>query len=88
MVAAADLPTLSRDKQRAHKPDVNKDSSTDPYFALKAPKGKEANWIQTVAGKGWLIALRSKVRWSPGSDKSVCRRKHASGGIDQVRCCK
>jgi len=37
---------------------VNKDGSIDMYFGPKAPKGKEANWIQTVPGKGWFCLLR------------------------------
>jgi hypothetical protein len=30
----------------------------DLYFGPKAPAGKEANWIQTVSGKGWFCVLR------------------------------
>jgi hypothetical protein len=37
---------------------TNEDGSVDLYFGPKAPKGKEANWIQTVPGKGWLSLLR------------------------------
>ena len=37
---------------------VNDDGSIDIYFGPKAPKGKEANWIQTVPGKGWFSLLR------------------------------
>lgn len=36
----------------------NKDGSIDLYFGPKAPKGKAANWIQTVPGKGWFSLLR------------------------------
>ena len=36
----------------------NKDGSYDLYFGPKAPAGKEANWIQTVKGKGWFCVLR------------------------------
>ena len=35
-----------------------KDGSVDLYFGAKAPEGKEANWIQTVPGKGWFACLR------------------------------
>ncbi|MHC4982924.1 MAG: DUF1254 domain-containing protein [Planctomycetota bacterium] len=28
------------------------------YFGPKAPAGKEANWLQTVPGKGWFCVLR------------------------------
>jgi hypothetical protein len=37
---------------------VNDDGSVDLYFGPKAPKGKEANWIQTIPGKGWFSVLR------------------------------
>lgn len=36
----------------------NSDGSIDLYFGPKAPKGKEANWIQTVPNKGWFTILR------------------------------
>jgi len=45
------------------------DGSVDLYFGPKAPKGKEANWIQTVPGKGWFACLRLYGRWTPGSTK-------------------
>ena len=48
------FPSLgSRDK-----PVQNTDGSTDLYFGLKAPKGKEANWIATVPNKGYFAILR------------------------------
>ena len=37
---------------------INDDGSIDIYFSPKAPKGKEANWIQTVPEKGWFSLLR------------------------------
>jgi hypothetical protein len=37
---------------------ANDDGSVDLYFGPKAPAGKEANWIQTVPGKGWFCLLR------------------------------
>ena len=37
---------------------VNDDGSIDLYFGPTAPAGKRANWIQTVAGKGWFSLLR------------------------------
>ena len=36
----------------------NKDGSCDIYFAPKAPKGFENNWLETIPGKGQFIALR------------------------------
>jgi hypothetical protein len=53
---------------------TNADGSVDVYFGPKAPTGKEANWVQTIAGKGWNTLLRlygplepwfSKT-WRPG----------------------
>jgi len=37
---------------------VNADGSADVYFGPKAPIGKEANWVQTIPGKGWSTLLR------------------------------
>lgn len=36
----------------------NVDGSIDVYFGPKAPAGKEANWVQTVPGKGWFTYFR------------------------------
>lgn len=36
----------------------NPDGSIDVWFGPTAPKGHEANWIQTVPGKGWSVAMR------------------------------
>ncbi len=52
----------------------NKDGSVDLYFGPKPPKGKESNWIETVPGKGWFVALRLygpldawfDNKWQPG----------------------
>ena len=37
---------------------MNNDGSVDLYFGLKAPEGKESNWIQTVSGKAWFPYFR------------------------------
>jgi hypothetical protein len=37
---------------------INPDTSVDIYFSPKPPAGKEANWIQTIPGKGWYLGLR------------------------------
>ena len=37
---------------------TNADGSMDIYFSPKAPKGMEGNWLQTIPGKSWFIALR------------------------------
>ena len=36
----------------------NDDGSVDLYFAPKAPKGYENNWIQTIPGRGWWVWFR------------------------------
>jgi hypothetical protein len=64
----------SRDKLIA-----NEDGSVDVYFGPKAPKGREANWIQTVPGKGWFSVLRLyspteawfEKTWRPGEIELV-----------------
>jgi hypothetical protein len=37
---------------------VNADTSVDVWFGPTAPKGHEANWVQTIPGKGWNVLLR------------------------------
>ncbi len=37
---------------------VNPDTSVDVYFGPEPPAGQESNWVQTIPGKGWWIALR------------------------------
>ena len=52
----------------------NKDGSIDVYFAPKAVKGFEENWIQTIPDKSWFILLRAygplqawmDKTWRPG----------------------
>lgn len=57
----------------------NKDGSVDLYFGPQAPKGRKANWIQTVPNKAWYPILRlygplepwfSKT-WKPGEIQRV-----------------
>ncbi|HKP61240.1 MAG TPA: DUF1254 domain-containing protein [Polyangiales bacterium] len=58
---------------------ANSDGSVDLFFGPKAPAGKEANWIQTVAGKGWFTILRLygplepwfEKTWRPGEIEPV-----------------
>jgi len=48
------FPSLgSRDK-----PAQNADGGTELFLGPKAPKGKEANWLATVPGKGYFVVLR------------------------------
>ncbi|MCK6265667.1 DUF1254 domain-containing protein [Vibrio sp. ZSDE26] len=57
----------------------NPDGSVDLYFGPKAPKGKDANWIETVPGKGWFTILRLygpqeawyDQSWQPGDIELV-----------------
>ena len=54
--------------------EMNADGSTDIYFAPTAPQGKEGNWLQTIPGKSWWLALRIygpeeawiQQTWRPG----------------------
>jgi hypothetical protein len=39
-------------------PEMNPDGSVDIWFAPKAPKGNEKNWIKTIPGEGWFIYSR------------------------------
>jgi hypothetical protein len=65
----------------SQKPDItiNPDSSVDIWFGPEPPPGKEANWIQTIPGKGWLTLLRLygpldpwfDNTWRPGEIESV-----------------
>lgn len=48
----------------------NPDGSIELYFGPRAPEGKDANWIQTIAGKGWYTLLRLYGPLEPWFDKS------------------
>jgi hypothetical protein len=50
-------PFPARNNER-HELQVSEDGSIDLYFGPTAPTGRESNWIETVPGKGWFIALR------------------------------
>jgi hypothetical protein len=58
---------------------INPDTSVDVWFGPTPPPGKEANWIQTVPGKGWWICLRLygvleswfDKTWKPGEIELV-----------------
>ncbi|MEY2615468.1 MAG: hypothetical protein QOH78_1241 [Verrucomicrobiota bacterium] len=49
---------------------TNADGSVDVYFGPKAPAGKEANWVQTIPGKGWNTLLRLYSPLEPWFDKT------------------
>ena len=46
------FPSLSSQKEGLV---VNPDTSVDVYFGPEPPVGKEANWVQTIPGKGWWV---------------------------------
>lgn len=60
-------PTLSS-RTRAIRP--NPDGSTTLYFGPEAPAGWEDNWIETVPGKGWFVALRLNGPLKPWFDRT------------------
>lgn len=37
---------------------MNEDGSYDIYFSPEPPAGYENNWLQTIPGKSWFVALR------------------------------
>jgi hypothetical protein len=57
----------------------NDDSSVDVWFGPVAPEGHEANWVQTVPGKGWNALMRLygpeqswfDKTWKPGDFELV-----------------
>jgi hypothetical protein len=49
---------------------INPDTSVDVWFGPTAPKGHEANWVQTVPGKGWNVLLRLYGPLEPWFDKT------------------
>ena len=66
-VTAQGRPDLSSRKTDLIK---NSDGSVDVYFGPTAPAGKEANWIQTLADKGWFSYFRFYGPTEPFFDKS------------------
>jgi hypothetical protein len=49
---------------------INPDKSVDIFFGPVASPGKEANWIQTIPGKGWWVVLRLYGPLEPWFDKT------------------
>ncbi len=62
-------PFPSKNSKR-DKLNTNPDGSVDLYFGPTAPAGKEANWTQTVPGKGWFALLRLYGPLDPWFDKT------------------
>ncbi len=48
----------------------NEDGSFDIYFAPEAPEGYENNWLQTIPGKSWFVALRLYGPLEPWIEKT------------------
>ena len=61
------FPSLSSQKEGIT---MNPDSAVDVYFGPSPPSGKEANWVQTVPGKGWFVGLRLYGPLEPWFDKT------------------
>ena len=49
---------------------MNGDGSYDMYFGPKPPAGYENNWLETIPGKGWFVALRLYGPLQPWIDKT------------------
>jgi hypothetical protein len=58
----------------------NQDGSITVWFGPKPPAGHEANWVQTISGKGWNVILRLYGPLEPWFDKSW-----KPGDIEQVQ---
>jgi len=63
---------------------TNPDGSVDLFIGPKAPAGKEANWVQSVPGKGWFGIFRLygplepwfDKKWKPGEIELVTSEKN------------
>jgi hypothetical protein len=70
------FPSLSSEKKDIV---INPDTSVDIWFGPTAPTGHEANWVQTIPGKGWntLFRLYGPLQswfdktWKPGEFELV-----------------
>ncbi len=59
------LSSRDRDKMR-----LNDDGSVTLYIGPKAPKGYENNWLETIPGKSWFVALRLYGPLEPWIEKT------------------
>jgi len=50
--------------------EINADGSVDIYFGPKAPRGHEANWVETRTSEGWFSYFRLFGPTEPFFDKS------------------
>jgi hypothetical protein len=70
------FPTVGSEKEGIV---TNPDTSADVYFGPTARAGHEANWVQTIPGKGWNVLLRLygplepwyEKTWRPGEIELV-----------------
>ena len=61
------FPTLGSQTEGIRK---NADGSYDIYFAPRPPSGQEGNWLQTIPGKSWWLALRMYGPLQPWIDQT------------------
>lgn len=61
------FPSISSQKEGIR---INPDTSVDVTFGPEPPDGKEANWVQTIPGKGWWVALRLYGPLEPWFDQT------------------
>ncbi len=71
------FPTLGSQAEGVEK---NPDGSYDIYFAPRPPEGKKGNWLQTVPGKSWWLALRMYGPLQPWIDQTW-----RPGELEQVK---
>jgi len=64
-----DIPSISLDSTMKQL-QYNEDGSIDLYIGLKAPKGKESNFMKTVGEDGWFVYFRLYAPTEPFFDKS------------------
>ncbi len=48
----------------------NDDESVTLYFGPKAPEGYENNWLETIPGKSWFVAIRMYAPLKPWIDQT------------------
>ncbi len=48
----------------------NADGSVTLYSGPDAPEGNEANWVETIPGKGWFVLLRLYGPLDPWFDRT------------------
>jgi hypothetical protein len=61
------FPTLDSYKEGMK---TNADGSIDVYFSPEPPPGQESNWLQTIPGKAWFVALRMYGPLEPWLDQT------------------